>query len=256
MLNRRTMFEVVAGVAGATLGARAGWAEPRPAPSGAQPELGSDPAPTTLPSGYRRPGNMNWTWGSEGILPTWAGGSGTKFDPRFIQWNSDKSATIRFDNVQGVWTAGEFQVQRPKRPVSERWGAVLSSSRPYAVCALFAYAKDGTEIDFEWRGDGVWQLNLHLFDPTGKRINPSPLPTAAVDIAKPHAYEFSMDAEACRWFIDGKEVARITPADMPGAVWNKDAKLELFVSIEHHGDWAKHTYTNLPATMTVHGILV
>lgn len=211
-----------------------------------------------LPAGYRRPGKMKWGWGpkDDGVLPTWKGGAGTLFDPSFIEWNKDGSTTLRFDNVAGVWTAGELQIIRPTRPVSERWGALISAEKPSAVCALFAYAKDGTEIDFEWRGDGVWQLNLHILDAAGQRFNPFKIPTAAVDITKPHTYEFSLDEDACIWFIDGAEVARVTKYDMPGGIWKAKAEFALMLSIEHHGAWAIHTYEDIPANMTVHGILV
>lgn len=248
MLTRRALAKLALGLVAATT-ARHAQAQ----------DSGSAPADyPDLPEGYRKPGSMKWGWGpkDDGILPTWKGGSGTQFDPKFIEWNSDKSATLGFDKVGGTWTAGELQVTRPKRPVSERWGGMLSSDKPTAVCALFAYADDGTEIDFEWRGDNVWQLTLHLFDANGKRVNPDPIPTVAVDITRPHRYEFSLDDEACIWFVDGEEVARVTPDDMPGGIWKADAKLALFASIEHHGSWAKHDYSDMPASMTVYGLLV
>ena len=255
MLSRRAFINCVSGFATFPLGTT--FAQAKTVVMGGSPNAASSEPPLyALPKDYKKPGDMKWGWGSgkDGILPNWPGGSGTRFNPNFITWNTDNSATLKLDNVNGTWMAGELQVQ-PKRSISNRWGAALSSERSNAVCALFAYAKDGTEIDFEWRGDQVWQLNLHLFDGSGNRINPSPLPTVAVDISKPHVYEFSMDSKACLWFVDGKEVARIVPADMPGAIWKFDAHFELFVSIEHHGDWAKHSYIDLPSTMKVHGIL-
>ncbi len=227
--------------------------------TGERPETAprSKPPAVVLPPGYRRPGDMKWGWGpgDDGVLPDWSGGSGTHFDPKLINWNADKSATLSLENDNGTWRSGELQVNRPKRPIKERWGGMLSSERPGAVCTLFAFASDGTEIDFEWRGDQVWQLNLHLFDAQGKRINPSPVPTVSVDIEKVHTYEFSIDDEACRWFIDNKEVAKVTPAEMPGAIWKPQAEFGLFTSVEHHGAWARHNYADLPATMTVHGLL-
>lgn len=211
-----------------------------------------------LPEGYRRPGNMKWGWGpeSDGILPNWSGGSGTRFDAEFVDWNIDGSATLLFDRVDGAWVGGELQVTHPRRSIQEGWGAVISSQRPTAVCAFFAYAADGTEIDFEWRGDQVWQMNLHLFAASGKRINPSPLPTFKTDITAPHRYEFSLSETACIWRVDGHEVARISPADMPGALWKSSSDFEMFCSVEHHGAWAKHAYLDLPASMSVHGLLV
>lgn len=213
---------------------------------------------SAVPYGFRRPSEFRWGWGpnDEGVIPNWIGGDGTKFDPNLIKWNADGSVLLALDYLNGEWVGGELQIIKPRRSISEKWGAVVSSDNASAVCAIFAYAEDGTEIDFEWRGDQVWQLNLHLFDAKNNRVNPSNLPTVNLDISKPHIYEFSMDTEACIWFVDSKEVARITPKDMPDAIWKANAKLAMFVSIEHHGAWAKHNYANLPATMRVHGILV
>ncbi|UIJ33106.1 hypothetical protein LV780_19965 (plasmid) [Cereibacter azotoformans] len=41
--------------------------------------------------------------------------------------------------------------------------------------------------------------------------------------------------------LDGAQVARFTPADVPGALWEMEAKMQILCSVEHHAAWAGWT---------------
>lgn len=209
-----------------------------------------------LPKGYRRPGDFRIGYTSEMILPDWKGGAGTQFNPSQVNFRSDGSAELVYVSKD---LSGELQVINPKRG-SGKWGFISRSLRPNAVCAMFTYGPDGTEIDFEWRGDNVWQMNLHLKHEDGSHAVPVTLPTFAMaddEIAKWHRYEFELTDSYCAFTIDGTEVARITPESYSKpVVWKTDSKMDSFMSVEHHGSWAKHDYSDLPATFEIAGIYV
>lgn len=204
-----------------------------------------------LPTGYRRPGSIPIGWDKDMLLPDWIGGAGTQFNPSQVQFQPGGSARLVYE---GKHLSGEMQLRKPWRSTG-RWGAIARSHRPEAVCAIFCYARCGTEIDWEYRGDEMWQLNLHLNGRTPKVLPTVYMPRAK--IAEWNRYEFALTASACIWYLNGREVARVRLADMqPGAVWKTDARMELFTSVEHHGAWAKHSYTNMPATFEIAGLLV
>ncbi|PTR14323.1 glycoside hydrolase family 16 protein [Cereibacter azotoformans] len=222
------------------------------------------PAPPALelPEGYRRTGDFrrargdaaNWSL-DELIMTTWLGGVGTMGDPSLIDWGTDGSALLKHRDGTPP-RSGVIQVNKAK--ASGTWGAILEVVDEGAVCAFFTYASNAREFDFELiRKDGttVWAIGIHMPKTGGGTVSS---PKVHVPLAAGiHRYEFAYDAEAVTFWIDGAQVARFTPADVPGASWEMEAKMQILCSVEHHAAWAGWAAADYAggAAMRVHALL-
>ncbi|MGC9449056.1 glycoside hydrolase family 16 protein [Cereibacter johrii] len=200
--------------------------------------------PVTLPTGYRRAGDFRRARGDaadwavdELIMTTWLGGAGTMGDPSLCQWESAGSVLLK--HVDGTPPrSGVLQLNRPA-PATGPWGALLEVVDPGAVCAFFTYAQTAREFDFELikkDGQPVWAVGIHMPKAGGGTVSSQKVlvPLAA----GVHRYEIAQDAEAVTFRIDGAQVARFTPADVPGATWETETPMQILCSVEHHGAWA------------------
>ncbi|WP_236848542.1 glycoside hydrolase family 16 protein [Cereibacter sphaeroides] len=201
------------------------------------------PDPVTLPTGYRRAGDFRRARGDaadwavdELIMTTWLGGAGTMGDPSLCQWESAGSVLLK--HVDGTPPrSGVLQLNRPA-PTTGPWGALLEVVDPGAVCAFFTYARTAREFDFELikkDGQPVWAVGIHMPKAGGGTVSSEKVlvPLAA----GVHRYEIAQDAGAVTFRIDGAQVARFTPADVPGATWEMETPMQILCSVEHHGAW-------------------
>lgn len=227
----------------------------------AQPEP-ETPA-VALPEGYRRTGDFRRArgdaaqWGvDELIMTTWTGGAGTQGDPSLIEWDADGSALLTF--VDGAPPrAGVLQLNRPKK-ASGRWGMIASDIQPGAVAAFFTYASNGLEMDWELckvAGQPQWLIGIHMPKTGGGRVSSAKVTVPLA--AGTHRYEIEHGPAATSFLLDGAEVARFTPADVPGATWDASTAVDVFCSVEHHGGWAgwgAADYAANTAQMRVHAL--
>ena len=225
-----------------------------------------------LPAGMKKPGEYKasankWAaqWGVDELtFPSWFNGVQTHGDPALVNMRADGSAVLEARYVGTEWHSGKLQMNKPT-PSTGRWGFVASCEKANAVCAMFLYAPDGSELDFEYtKRNGVygWALAVHMpkqgggmSHSTGSNFH---FPMTQAEAAKVHHYEFDYDASGCRFYIDGKLITTITPAQMDkGVIWKTDAKFEAFCSVEKHGGWAGHEYpAGTEGQMTVWGIKI
>lgn len=225
--------------------------EPEPTPE-PEPEPEPTPTPTPVPTGMRAPADIplmgnNWATGNL-VLPDW---DGTPWNPALVRMNADRSATLFTRIIGGAWRSGLMQIFRPTFAIGEV-AAVFEVHDPNGVAAFFTFSeklaggvKDGTECDFELvrRPDGslAWQLGLHQFT-NGQRRNPTRtvfVPVTREHLAQPHEYKINYQRDFVAYIIDGREVGRYTPADMPaGTTWQLAARFDTFVGTYGHTGWS------------------
>lgn len=208
-----------------------------------------------LPAGMLRPLDIYIGWDSVTpriIEPNWMGGAGTMGDPDLIEkhW-LDSTVTLHGKYKGSAWHSGKLQLDRPKRGQGVWSWVTQAVNEPNAVCAMFTYADDGTELDFEYvKRDGTtgWQCNVWMpLEGGGRAMAKEPIFVPMPDISQPTEYQIVHDAYSTDFFIDGNFAGFIRPSDMPdGTIWKTDAKMSQFTTVEKHGSWAgwteyKHT---------------
>lgn len=223
-------------VAAAVRGLAAGEENPTDPPPPSSPEL---------PEGYRAMGDYTrrrgdqagaWDASNNIVMTTWQGGVGTMGDPSLCDWRADGSVVLTY-NHDGK-RSGVLQFNRPTFKAG-RIGAVIEVLDPGAVCAFFTYAQNALEFDFELiKKDGapVWAIGIHVPKAGGGVVSS---PKVYVPLKSgPHEYEIEHTAEATTFYIDKAQVARFTPADVPGSTWSIDTTMQTLFSVEWHQGWA------------------
>lgn len=252
---------------------------PAPAPEPA-PHLTPAPAPAPtrmLPSfrhaqdfGVDRALDFDWNNPNMHIyLPNWAGGDegngvgGSIGTPAMIDYNADKSVTLRAGMVAGRWRTGALQVNRSRAPRG-KWGAVVTSHTAKAVNAFFVHASNGKELDFELvkrNGAIGWAPAVHMPRQGGGRAS-SDKRQMALGPFTPGVQQrlvTELFADKCDFYIDGVLFETIRPADMAdGFIWDTTTDAYAMATIERHrssAGWSTADYAE-PSSMTVHGFLL
>ena len=252
--------------------------EPVPAPAPVPaPQPTPEPAPTKmLPSfrhvqdfGIDRAVDLDWDDPNMHIyLPNWAGGDegngvgGSIGTPAMIDYNADKSVTLRAGMVGGRWRTGALQVTRRQAPRG-KWGAVVTSHTDKAVNAFFVHAKNGKESDFELvKRNGVigWAPAVHMPRQGGGRASSDRRQMALGKFTPGVQQRLVTELFAkCDFYIDGVLFETIRPADMAdGFIWDTTTDAYAMATIERHRSWAGWSAADYaePSSMTVHGFLL
>ena len=249
--------------------------EPEPAPA---PQPTPEPAPSKMLPSFRHVQDfgvdraLDFDWNNPNMhiyLPNWAGGDegngvgGSIGTPAMIDYNADKSVTLRAGMVNGRWRTGALQVNRSRAPRG-KWGAVVTSHTDKAVNAFFVHASNGKELDFELvKRNGVigWAPAVHMPRQGGGRAS-SDRRQMALGKFTPGVQQrlvTELFADKCDFYIDGVLFETIRPADMAdGFIWDTTTDAYAMATIERHRSWAGWSAADYaePSSMTVHGFLL
>ena len=253
--------------------------EPTPAPAPEPvPQPTPEPAPSKmLPSfrhvqdfGIDRALDLDWDNPNMHIyLPNWSGGDtgngvgGSVGTPAMIDYNADKSVTLRAGMVDGRWRTGALQVNRRQAPRG-KWGAVVSSHTDKAVNAFFVHARNGKELDFELvKRNGVigWAPAVHMPRQGGGRASSDKRQMALLPFVRGVQQRLTVEllSDRCLFWVDGVLFETIRPADMAdGFIWDTTTDAYAMATIERHRSWAGWSAADYaePSSMTVHGFLL
>ena len=249
--------------------------KPEPVPA---PQPMPEPAPSKMLPSFRHVQDfgvdraLDFDWNNPNMhiyLPNWAGGDeengvgGSIGTPTNIDYNADKSVTLRAGMVDGCWRTGALQVNRRQAPRG-KWGAVVTSHTDKAVNAFFVHAGNGKELDFELvKRNGVigWAPAVHMPRRGGGRAS-SDKRQMALGPFTPGVQQrlvTELFADKCDFYIDGVLFETIRPADMAdGFIWDTTTDAYAMATIERHRLWAGWTAADYaePSSMTVHGFLL
>ncbi|KJZ31401.1 hypothetical protein TW83_08990 [Paracoccus sp. S4493] len=251
--------------------------EPTPAPVPV-PAPHPTPAPSKMLPSFRHVQDfgidraLDFDWNNPNMhiyLPNWSGGDtgngvgGSVGTPAMIDYNADKSVTLRAGMVDGRWRTGALQVNRSRAPRG-KWGAVVTSHTDKAVNAFFVHASNGKELDFELvKRNGVigWAPAVHMPRQGGGRAS-SDKRQMALGPFTPGVQQrlvTELFADKCDFYIDGVLFETIRPADMAdGFIWDTTTDAYAMATIERHrssAGWSAADYAE-PSSMTVHGFLL
>ena len=248
------------------------------APPVEEPEPQPEPAPSMMLPSFRyvqdfnidRAGRQDWNDPNMHIyLPTWAGGDtgngvgGSVGTPSMIDYNTNKTATIRAGMVDGRWRNGAMQVNRPQAPQG-KWGAVVTSHTNTAVNAFFVMASNGKELDFELvKRNGVigWAPAVHMPRQGGGRASSDKRQMALGPFVPGVEQRLTVELmpDRCMFWVDGVLFETIRPSDMAdGYIWDTTTNAYAMATIERHRSWAGWNADDYaqPSSMTVHGFLL
>lgn len=251
--------------------------EPTPAPVPV-PAPHPTPAPSKMLPSFRHVQDfridraLDFDWNNPNMhiyLPNWAGGDeengvrGSIGAPAMIDYNADKSVTLRAGMVDGRWCTGALQVNRRQAPRG-KWGAVVTSHTDKAVNAFFVHAGNGKELDFELvKRNGMigWAPAVHMPRRGGGRAS-SDKRQMALGPFTPGVQQrlvTELFADKCDFYVDGVLFETIRPADMvDGFIWDTTTDAYVMATIERHRPWAGWSAADYaqPSSMTVHGFLL
>mgnify|MGYP007006622167 CR=1 FL=1 len=251
--------------------------EPVPEPVPA-PQPTPEPAPSKMLPSFRHVQDfgvdraLDFDWNNPNMhiyLPNWAGGDegngvgGSVGTPAMIDYNADKSVTLRAGMIDGRWRTGALQVNRRQAPRG-KWGTVVTSHTDKAVNAFFVHAGNGKELDFELvKRNGVigWAPAVHMPRRGGGRAS-SDKRQMALGPFTPGVQQrlvTELFADKCDFYIDGVLFETIRPADLAdGFIWDTTTDAYAMATIERHRSWAGWTTADYaePSSMTVHGFLL
>lgn len=249
--------------------------EPEPEPT---PEPTPEPQPTKMLPSFRYVQDfgidraLSYNWNDPNIhiyLPNWAGGDtgngvgGSVGTPAMIDYNANKTATIRAGMVDGRWRNGAMQVNRPQAPQG-KWGAVVTSHTNTAVNAFFVMASNGKELDFELvKRNGVigWAPAVHMPRQGGGRASSDKRQMALGPFVPGVEQRLTVELmpDRCMFWVDGVLFETIRPSDMAdGYIWDTTTNAYAMATIERHRSWAGWNADDYaqPSSMTVHGFLL
>lgn len=236
------------------------------------------PTPSKMVAGFRYVQDfnidrtLNFPWGDPNMhifLPNWSGGDtgngvgGSVGTPTNIDYNADKSVTLKAGMSGGRWRTGALQVNRPQA-ARGKWGAVVTSHTDSAVNAFFVHASNGKELDFELvKRNGVigWAPAVHMPRTGGGRASSDKRQMALLPFVRGVQQRLTVEllSDRCLFRVDGVLLETIRPEDMAdGFIWDVTTNCYAMATIERHRSWAGWSAADYdkPSSMTVHGFML
>lgn len=198
------------------------------------------------PEGWRA---SNWDAGQSRLV---------RWSPQNLRWTEDSVLEFVLDAGDGQGRplrGAEIQSRTTAREGVWRWRAQAPRMVEGAIFGLFLYQADHAndpwmEYDFEFVGADttVVQLNIHFENDAGRhvaldqKLGRPVLVELSFDAADAmHDYEIEVADETAVFRVDGEEVGRFGPGDMPGGTW-REGPMRSFVDLwavdSGLSDWA------------------